>query len=150
MHSDAVVALSPAADRLSSIATIRSHQLAWRELQDSLEAQRAAVDSHVRQAATASAAIEILEVLPQAAKIMYRMDGNEIVFVRATDAVGEAIVEEDDFSDPDSPWTRSEYRPLRAAVRRSEEGLEAAGIHFRGWLDVDVNDAISRAAARLG
>ncbi|HEX9087056.1 MAG TPA: hypothetical protein VF867_05980 [Arthrobacter sp.] len=145
-HSDTVPSLSPAASRRQSIAALRARQLTWKDLQDSLEAQRAEVDSKVRDAATAFAAIDMLEVLPQVAKLSYRRDGNEIVFISAADSDGETIVSDSELWDPDNPWAKD--RTFQAAVRRTEENLEASGLDDR-WLDIDVNDAIAKAAARL-
>jgi hypothetical protein len=148
VHSDEVPCLSPAAQRMGSIAELRSQQLAWKEQLDFLEAQRFEVDKQVSDAATALAAIEILEVLPQAAKISYVKDGSEITFVRAEDAAGAVIVEDEDLLDSTGPWRND--RTFLAAVRRSEENLEASGLFlFDRRIDISVNDAIAKAAARL-
>lgn len=64
-HSDTVVTLSPTAERIRSIDAFRSRQLIWKEQQDFLDNQRHIVDRQVRESATSSAAIEILEVLPR-------------------------------------------------------------------------------------
>lgn len=145
-HSDAVPSLSPAASRRQSIAVLRARQVLWKEKQDSLTALLHEVDSKVRQAATVPTAIEMLEVLPQAARLSYRKDGNEIVFTGAADSNGEKIVDETDLSDWDNPWYKD--RTFQEAVRPTEENLEASGLDAR-WIDIDVNDAIARAAAKL-
>lgn len=147
-HSDAVVALSPAADRLSSIAALRSQQLVWQQQKETLDEQQRQLANKVRDAATASAAIEILEVLPQAATISYRRDGSEVVFMSALDANGGTIVTDDDVWDWDKEWARN--HPFKAALRRSEEILEASELPVDRWVDINVNDAIRKAAARLG
>jgi len=146
-HSDTVPALSPAASRRRSIATLRAQQLAWKEQQDSLDTQRYEVDKQVRAAATASAAIEMLEVLPQAEKLSYRKDGSEVTFISALDSDGNTIVNDSDLWDSDSPWSKD--RTFQAAVRRTEENLEASEVPIDRWIDIDVNDAINKAAARL-
>lgn len=90
----------------------------------------------------------MLEVLPQVARLSYRGDGNEIVFTNAVHASGERIVDKTDLSDPASPW--SNERTFLAAVRHTEIDLETAEVPIDRWLDIDVNDAIAKAAARLG
>jgi hypothetical protein len=113
-----------------------------------LTAQQHELDRQNRRAATASAAIEILDVLPQAATISYRRDGSEVTFVKAVDADGQTIVSEDDLSDWDNPWYKD--RTFQTAVRRSEEGLEASELPVDRWVDINVDDAIRKAAAHLG
>lgn len=146
-HSDAVVALSPDADRLRTIAAVRSHRLALNEQQKALDAQRHALDRQFHETATASAAIEILEVLPQAAIISYRRDGSEVTFMSALDAEGATIVTDEDVWDWGKEWARND--PFKSALRRSEEILEASELPVERWVDINVNDAIAKAAARL-
>jgi hypothetical protein len=146
-HSDTVVALSPAADRLASIAAIRSQQLVWQQQKEALDEQQRQLANKVGDAATASAAIELLEVLPQAATISYRRDGSEVVFMSALDADGATIVTDEDVWDWDKEWARN--HPFKAALRRSEEILEASGLPVDRWVDINVDDAIRKAAARL-
>lgn len=147
VHSDAVPSLSPAAERMGKIAELRSQQLARKEQLDFLNSQRFELDKQINDSATALAAIEMLEVLPQAAKISYVKDGSEITFVRAENAAGVLIVEDEELWDSTGPWRKD--RNFLTAVRRSEENLEASGLHFDRRINIDVNDAISKAAARL-
>lgn len=147
-HSEGVVSLSPAANRRRSIAALRSQQLEWQERQESISARQNELDREVMDAATAVAAIDMLEVLPQASTLRYRTDGSEVVFVSATEADGTVIVDEDELADPDSPWRRD--RTFQSAVRRTEESLEASGLPIRRRLDINVHDSIAKAASRLG
>lgn len=39
---------------------------------------------------------------------------------------------------------------FQAAARRSEERIEAPELPVERWVDIDINVAISKAAARLG
>jgi hypothetical protein len=146
-HSDAVVTLSPTAQRMRSIAAIHSQQVAWLRQQEILDAQRDELASKIRDAATASAAIEMLDVLPQIATLSYRRDGSEVTFVEAVDADRNIIVSESDLCDWDNPWYKD--RSFQEAARRSEERLEASELPLERWVDIDVNDAIAKAAARL-
>jgi hypothetical protein len=146
-HSDAVVALSPADQRREAIAAIRSQQAAWQRQQEILDAQRDELASKIRDAATASAAIDMLDVLPRVATLSYRRDGSEVTFVEAVDADGSTIVSENDLCDWNNPWYKD--RSFQAAARRSEERLEASELPVERWVDIDVNDAIAKAAARL-
>lgn len=149
-HSDAVPSLhSPAELRLRHIAAVRNHQLIIREQQEFLAAQKLDLDKQLRETAEAAAAIEILEVLPNAASITYRKDGSEVVFMQALDAAGETIVHDDDLADPESQWSSSGHASMHRAIRRSEEGLEEAEWHSRGWMNIDVNAVIAKAGTRL-
>jgi len=89
----------------------------------------------------------MLEVLPQAEKLSYRKDGSEVTFISALDSDGNTIVNDSDLWDSDSPWSKD--RTFQAAVRRTEENLEASEVPIDRWIDIDVNDAINKAAARL-
>ncbi|BCW73450.1 hypothetical protein [Arthrobacter sp. NicSoilB8] len=91
-HSDAVVALSPAAQRMRSNPCARNQQLTRERQGEVLDAQRDELPSEIRHAATASAAIQMLNVPPQAATLSERRDGAEVTFFEAVDADGNTIV----------------------------------------------------------
>lgn len=103
--------------RRQAIDALRRPQLVWKEQQDLLDPQRHEVDKQIRQAATACAAIEMLDGLPQSATLTYRRDGEDIVFAVALEATGDTIVDENDLHHWDGPWDKDST--FQAAVRRS-------------------------------
>ena len=74
-------------------------------------------------------------------------EGSEATFVEAVDADGNLIVSESDLCDWDNPLSKD--RSFQEAARRSEERLEASQLPVERCVDIDVNNALAKAAARL-